>query len=274
MKSSVLPLISNPLPFDFIAGSYDEVFTETFVGRAQRRQVWKETDRHFHAGDRILEINCGTGVDALHLAERGVRVLACDSSPRMIDAARRRVESIRTAASVELWVLPVEEISRLESESPFDGALSNFAGLNCVEDLSAVARDLARLLKPGGKALVCLFGSCCLWEMAWFLARGDASKSFRRFRRRGTLAHLGGNSSVHVHYPTVRKVRRLLAPHFRLTGWKGVGVTVPPSYLELLAVRFPGVFRAAERADAWLGRCPGIRGLADHVLLTFERRWA
>ena len=271
MESSALPLISNPSPFDLIADTYDDAFTETLVGRAQRRQVWQETDRHFQASHRIVELNCGTGADALHLAERGVRVLACDSSLRMMDAARRRVLSNRMSALVELRALSIEEILQLEPEGLFDGALSNFAGLNCVEDLSVVARHLARLLRPGAKALVCLFGSCCLWEMLWFLARGEATRAFRRFRRQGSIAHLGGTASVHVHYPTVREVRRLFAPHFHLRAWKGIGLAVPPSYLEVLAARYPESLRMAEKADRWLSRCPGIRGLADHVLLTFER---
>ena len=40
----------------------------SLIGRAQRRVVTKELDRIFHSGQRILELNCGTGVDALHLA--------------------------------------------------------------------------------------------------------------------------------------------------------------------------------------------------------------
>src|SRR5439155_1758061 len=74
-------------PFDAIADTYDESFSDSSIGRAQRRVVWMETDRTFQAGQRILEINCGTGIDALHLAHRGVAVLACDASPRMIAVA-------------------------------------------------------------------------------------------------------------------------------------------------------------------------------------------
>jgi SAM-dependent methyltransferase len=271
MQSSTVPRTSNSLPFDLIADSYDETFTDTFVGRAQRRQVWEVTDRHFQAGDRVLEINCGTGVDALHLAQRGVRVLACDSSPRMVGRARRRVQSARLGHAVDLRILATEGIAQLELKGPFDGVLSNFAGLNCIQDLSPVARNLARLLKPGGKAVICLFGSCCLWEIAWHLAHANASKAFRRFRRRGTLAHLAGDTTVHVHYPTVRQVRRIFDPHLSLKAWKGIGIAVPPSYLGFLPARLPGFLQAAEKVDPWLGRCPGIRGWADHILLTFEK---
>ena len=43
------------------------------------------------AGERVLELNCGTGEDAVHLARRGVRVLATDNSPRMLAAARSKI---------------------------------------------------------------------------------------------------------------------------------------------------------------------------------------
>jgi ubiquinone/menaquinone biosynthesis C-methylase UbiE len=271
VESCIVPRTSDVSAFDFIADSYDETFTETFIGRAQRRQVWQVTDRLLRPGDRVLEINCGTGVDALHLAQRGLRVLACDSSPRMVERARRRVESAGFGPAVDLRILGTEAIAQLGPEGPFDGVLSNFAGLNCIEDLSSAAQNLARLLKPRGKALICLFGSRCLWEIAWHLAHADSSKAFRRFRGGGTRAHLGGGTSVHVQYPSVRQVRRIFDPHLRLKAWKGIGIVVPPSYLGFLAVRFPGFFRAAEKVDPWLGRCPAVRGWADHVLLTFEK---
>ena len=47
--------------------------------------------------------------------------------------------------------------------------------------------------------------------------------------------------TVEVHYPSARTMARLFAPPFRLLQVKGVGVTVPPSYFEPLAERFPRV---------------------------------
>src|SRR5439155_21111480 len=147
---------------------YDETFTRSLTGRAQRCAVWRELVRAFRPGQKVLEINCGTGVDAVHLAGRGVRVLACDSSPRMIEVARRRLASPGSAlrAPVEFEVLATEEIRTLEApgQPQFDGVLSNFAGLNCVEDLSQAACDLARLLRPGSPAVLCFFGPVRAWE--------------------------------------------------------------------------------------------------------------
>jgi SAM-dependent methyltransferase len=258
-------------PFDTIAEDYDRTFSETWVGRTQRAQVWIEADRTFRAGQRILEINCGTGIDAVHFANRGINVLACDSSARMIGIAGRRRDSCPNGSRIELRCIPTEDVSVLQPEEPYDGVFSNFSGLNCVSDLKAAARGLARLVRPGGKAILCLFGRLCLWEILFNLTRRDFPKAFRRLNNEGILASLGTGSGVMVRYPGVSSLRGIFAPHFRLERWRGVGVLVPPSYLENLALRFQWFFARAAEVESRLGTWPGIRSLADHMLLTFER---
>jgi ubiquinone/menaquinone biosynthesis C-methylase UbiE len=257
--------------FDALAAKYDDVFSNSAIGRAQRDSVWAVMDGAFRPGQRILEINCGTGIDALHLAERGITVVACDSSAGMISEARRRLAGSERRVTVELRCLPTQQVAELEAEGTFDGALSNFAGLNCVSDLSQVARNLARLINPGGKVVLCLFGRTCLWEILWYSAHGNLRKAFRRWDRTGTTANLSPGSTITVHYPSVRQLRRIFSPAFRLESRIGVGVTTPPSYALPLAVRFRRLFSLAVRIDPWLGGCPGARGLADHVVLTFTR---
>jgi ubiquinone/menaquinone biosynthesis C-methylase UbiE len=257
--------------FDAIAGTYDDDFSNSLVGRAQRNSVWLDADRSFHPGQHVLEINCGTGIDALHLASRGVDVTACDSSQQMIAVARRRLEASPIRAKVDFRCIPTECIGVLENEGPFDGVLSNFAGLNCVSDLTATSRALARLVKPGGKAVLCLFGRVCLWEIGFYFSGGNLKKAFRRFSKHGIGASLGGSSKFTVHYPTVKLLRKTFRPHFRLESQRGVGILVPPSYLERLATRSPRFFKFAAAVDPWLGRYPGARAFSDHIVLTFER---
>lgn len=267
-----MTVVARETPFDAIAGEYDARFTNSAIGRAQRELVWRETDRQFHTGQRILEFNCGTGVDALHLAERGIQVLACDASAEMIAVARRRTEPSHLRARIDLRVLAIEALGQLVSEELYDGALSNFAGLNCVADLPGVARQLARLVKPGGRLVLCLFGRFCFWETVWYGLHGEFRKAFRRLRAGGVTAHLAPGYTVQVRYPSVASLRRDFACHFRLVHWKGVGIAVPPSYLEPWAARFGGLLKLARKFDRALGPCPGLRALADHVVIVLERR--
>lgn len=257
--------------FDAVAETYDQTFAESCIGRAQREAVWHVLDRVFRPGQRILEINCGTGVDAVWLAGRGVSVLGCDVAPRMIEVARRRAQQARTAAPVEFRVLATEEITRIRDEAPFDGVLSNFAGLNCVRDLRAVARDLAGLLRPQTAAVLCIFGRFCLWEVCWYLCRGRLRKAFRRLHRGESVARVSRDRQVRICYPSVETLRRSFSPEFRLVDWRGVGVCVPPSYVEPLARRFPSALRTLGDLDQRCSGLPGVRSLGDHTLVTLER---
>jgi ubiquinone/menaquinone biosynthesis C-methylase UbiE len=258
-------------PFDAVAARYDETFTSSKIGQAQRTSVWKELTKTFCAGDRILEIGCGTGVDACFLAERGVQVTACDSSSRMIALATRRIQQSGLQKLVQPLVLRAENIGSLSTEEMFDGAFSNFGVLNCVEDLNWLAGDLARLLKPGATAFLCWMGPYCLWEVLWYLSQGNGHKAFRRLHQDGINARIADGTFVRVHYPSVSLLARTFAPEFRLKSVKGIGVAVPPSYLEPWAQRHPHWFQLCEQADLFMGRCPGVRTLADHVSVRLER---
>jgi ubiquinone/menaquinone biosynthesis C-methylase UbiE len=258
-------------PFDAIADKYDVTFSSSSIGKVQRDAVWAELMKNFRPGDRILDIGCGTGVDARFLAERGMDVVACDKSERMLQVAEGRIAALPApSGSVQLCLLPAEDISSL-NVPPFDGAFSNFGAVNCIEDIAKLAGDLAVLLRPGATVLICVMGPVCLWETVWYLLHGSVAKAFRRFHQHGTEARLADGAAFRVKYPTISFLRQVFAPEFCLRAIRGVGVLVPPSYLEAWASRFPGMLRFAANADQVLGRCPAIRMAADHVLLCFER---
>lgn len=279
MVESSLQVQFKPAPFDAIAPVYDRTFTWSLIGRAQRGVTTRALDGLFRQGQRVLELNCGTGIDAVHLASRGIEVLACDISFRMIEEARQRAaEALHGSVSrskANFRVLATEDIGTLRQEGLagyFDGAFSNFAGLNCVKDLPAVARNLEILLRPGARVLLCLFGQFCLWEILWYVSHAMPAKAFRRLCAGGAIGQLGEGVSVNVHYPSVRDLTRMFAPQFRLKRWKGVGVAIPPTYLEELAQRFPRLLDALAKVDLLVGACPIFRAMADHVLLVFQRR--
>lgn len=279
MEDMPLQTEFKPEPFDAVAPVYDRTFTWSLIGHAQREITTRALEGLFRPGQRILELNCGTGFDAVHLASRGIEVLACDISSRMIEEARHRAaETLHGSLSrskATFRVMATEDIGMLRQEGlagHFDGAFSNFAGLNCVEDLSAIARILEALLRPGARVLLCLFGRFCIWEIFWYLGHAMPAKAFRRLRAGGATGQLVEGVTVNVHYPSVRDLTRMFAPQFKLKRWKGVGVAIPPTYLEELAQRFPRLFGGLAQLDEWLGSCPLVRATADHVLLTFERR--
>jgi ubiquinone/menaquinone biosynthesis C-methylase UbiE len=255
--------------FDSIAEQYDDIFTRSLVGRAQRDAVWDVLKQTFRSGHHVLELNCGTGEDALFLSRMGVSVVACDASERMIAVAAQRMAAAPRGAHVQLELCSSERIGDLQRLGPFDGALSNFSGLNCVADLRRVARQLAALIKPGGRLVLCLSSRVCLWETLWYLAHGDVSRAFRRWS--GHASGSLGTVKLQIWYPTMRQLALYFAPSFVLQRRRGIGVAVPPSYVEHLARRYPNALSGLLRLDRVLADWPLCRAIGDHTLLVLER---
>src|ERR1035441_707880 len=136
--------------------------------------------------------------------------------------------------------VPLKHVPRL-----FDGAISNFGALNCVEDLAGVARALGALVRPGGYVAICTMGRFCVWETLYYGLRLDFKRALRR------LAGRAGE----IRYPTVRQLHADFAADFELVSWSGVGKLVPPSYVKLSA-RIVNVL-------ACLDRAPVLRACAD-----------
>jgi len=262
-------LSSAAAAFDRVANSYDDSFTNTAIGHAQRKRVWNKLLATFPPGSQILEMNCGTGEDARFLALRGRSVVACDASAAMIDVARRRAQVPGEHANLEHLKLANEDLGELSPEHSFDGAFSNFSGLNCTADLEPVALSLARLVKPGGRVLLCLWSRVCLAEILWYLLQGQPRKAFRRFSSKAT-ARLGG-MAIPVFYPSLRQIRRSFSPWFKLKSRCAVGLFVPPSYVERAISKRTKVLARLEWLDRLSADWPVLRDVGDHMLLEFVR---
>jgi len=256
--------------FNAIAGDYDRTFTDTAVGRILRQAVWRHLAVVFRPGTRIWELNCGTGEDAVWLAGQDIRVLATDGSPAMLRAAADKAAAHGRTGRIEFRCFDFSEASTAPSEEGFDGALSNFGGLNCVPDLTPLARLLGRCVKPGGHAILVVMGRWCLWEMLWHLIHLKPGLAFRRIARNGAAAGIGGRSA-HVWYPSGRKLCAVMKPEFRLARVMGLGVVLPPTYLQPAVVTRKRLFRLLCRLEGILNSAAVIRRFGDHILYDFER---
>jgi len=255
-------------PFDSVAVGYDASFTERRLGRWLREMVWEHLDDAFRAGDHVLEIGCGTGEDAVHLARRGVRVDATDASERMVAVAGQKAAEAGVAALVSLARWDVADPATAPA-GPYDGALSSFGALNCVADRAALAATLAQLVRPGGQVVLVVMGPLCPWEMGWLAVHGHPRAAVRRLRR-GRAAVVGG-LPLRVWYPSPGTLRAELAPWFALRDHAGIGLLLPPSENAALVDRAPRLFEPLAAADRRMRRALPWRWLSDHYLLRLER---
>ncbi|MEO5923268.1 MAG: class I SAM-dependent methyltransferase [Bryobacteraceae bacterium] len=194
-------------PFDDLAENYAELWSDSTEGAEQRSQVWFHVDPLFSSGDSMLDLGCGPGDDAVHMMRRGVRVTAIDASRPMVEQARQK--------SIDVLHTPIEEISKLPG--PFDGALSNFGALNCVQDPTAFARDLAELLREGAPFALCVLSRFYWRESLRYALRLNFAKAVRRW---------SGHSrwrGIDIYYRGHREWTRAMAPHFSLVRRVAIG---------------------------------------------------
>jgi len=264
------PLRPAAIAFDAIAPSFDSRFGAWLSVAAQRRAVRAALMREFPSGGRLLEVGGGTGEDAVFLAARGYDVFLTDPSPAMVEVATSKLQPFGARAEIAAG----EDLEAFAEQylaaggGSFDGAFSNFAPLNCVSDLSPVARGLARLLKPGAPAMLVLFGTMCPGEMVTEVLRRRPHLALRRLMRGQSPARLA-KREFHVTYYRRQALMRAVAPGFVLEKRIGIGVAVPPSAAEPWISRHPHLLDFMEAFDRKLAR--PLAMLGDHVLYQFRR---
>lgn len=253
-------------PFDAAASTYDETFTKRKLGIWLRDMVRSYVP--FEEGDHVLEVGCGTGEDAVWLAQRGVQVTATDISSAMLAQARQKIETLNLFSLIELSYLDMNEPQVSSLEMQYDGVFSNFGAVNCVADRNQLARYLADQVRENGTVILVMMGRLCLWEIGWYLLHGDTNNAFRRLKS-GELAHVGGGDEIRVWFPAPAQLRRDFAPWFRHECTVGIGTLLPPSYLDHLVERWQRPFAAIASIDRQLGRY--LFSLSDHYLVIFKR---
>lgn len=257
--------------FDRLAPLYDaQAAGEAFA--YQRQQAHAAFATWLRPGFRVLEIGCGTGADTEFLAHLGSAVIACDPSEEMLGRATRRLAIAGVGDRVGILACGLQDLpallDALGHAQGFDAIVSNFGALNCVEHLTPLGEVADRHLRPGGAVLLGLMGRSCLWEMAYFAARGRPSLMGRR-RRSGVRVPVAG-VDVPTFYHRTGDVRLALGDDFSLHAVVGLGVAVPPPYLETRWQQVPAeIRRLAAGLDRVVSAWPGINRLGDHMLM----RW-
>jgi demethylmenaquinone methyltransferase / 2-methoxy-6-polyprenyl-1,4-benzoquinol methylase len=130
--------------FDRISPVYDAMNRTMTLGLDQR---WRRATvaAVVQPGDRVLDACCGTGDLALAALDAGARVTGLDFSERMLERARRK------SAEVE-WVQG-DALALPFGDGSFDAATVGF-GVRNLDDLERGARELRRVLRPGGRLAI------------------------------------------------------------------------------------------------------------------------
>jgi SAM-dependent methyltransferase len=248
--------------FDRVAGAYDAQFGRNPVALVFRHTVQERLRASFAPGARVLDLGCGTGEDAVFLAERGVFVHAVDVSAAMVEATRAKAATRGLDGRLIVERRTLEDLATLPG--PFDGAYSNFGALNCV-DLEGLGGRLAGALEPGAPVLLAFMGPAPLPSV---LERALTGRGQARGR---SPARVGG-VSLAVHHPSLREARRALGSGFTWRRAMALGVLVPGPEHEGWAVRHPMAFGLLAALEGVVRTWPVLRGMGDHLVLEGVRR--
>ena len=246
--------------YDRLADVYDEVFCKRALGEAVRADVWQIADQAFVSARRLLDLGAGTGEDAIHFARQGIHVTAVDSASRMI--ARLRAKAIASGLSSQIDPVVAEMNRYIPASGNFDGLISNFSAINCVDKLMWLRDTAERGLIPGSRLVLTGMGAFYPLETVVFIMKGQLRRAFLRFKDpcEGTIE--GIPVRMYHHSPGV--IGRMLGPHFRLERLVGLRAWLPVAGWEHLQ-RSP-IFRLIVPIDRTWCRWRITATCADHFV--------
>lgn len=217
--------------FDIAAAQYDTTFTFSKIGKAQRAMVYKYLNPIIQKKEKlsILELNCGTGEDAIQLARLGHNVLATDISEGMINVAKAKSHS----KNLQFQTQDINTLNRTHFKKEFDVIFSNFGGFNCIsqQQIKEFFQTASNLLNPNGKIVLVIMPKHCLWERLYFILKGDLKRANRRNTNEAIPVNVEG-VYVNTWYHNPESIVSSCANNFNVDDIKPVGLAIPPSYLE------------------------------------------
>lgn len=134
--------------FDGVARGYDRTNAVLSVGNASLWRVATVRAVDPQPGERILDIAAGTGTSTVALGRTGAEVIALDFSQGMVDEGRRRHPGLQFVQG-DAEKLPF-------GDAEFDAVTISF-GLRNVQRPEVAIAEMLRVLKPGGRVVICEF---------------------------------------------------------------------------------------------------------------------
>ena len=134
--------------YDAMAETYDEIHAQPFYITQYETYAEDLLDRLADWRGRVLDLGCGTGIHTRAVAELADWAVGIDVSPRLVRKAQVKLRGARGSVVVaDARHMPF-------ADGTFDAALSYGEPLSHIEDPGAVLAELARVMRPGGRAIL------------------------------------------------------------------------------------------------------------------------
>lgn len=257
--------------FSSQAPVFDGLYQHNSIIGYKRERVRKHVERYLQPNSNILELNSGTGEDAIYFAQQGHTVKATDISTGMQQVAKEKIDRLLLGDKLTYELCSFTNLESLKKEGLYDHIFSNFAGLNCTDNLESVVNSFERLLQPGGYVTMVIMPGFCLWE-SLLLLKGKFETATRRwFTGKGAIAHIEGHYFTCTYY-SAGTVKKYMGPKYELISLEGLCTIVPPSYIENFAEKHGNLFSwLKKKEDKYKSRWPW-RNMGDYYLITFKKK--
>jgi ubiquinone/menaquinone biosynthesis C-methylase UbiE len=259
------------IAFSKQAPVFDTLYGTDTVIQYKRQRVRAHMEQFLQPGSYILELNAGTGEDAIYFAGKGHHVHATDIAAGMQEQLISKIKTRQLEQLISYEQCSFTNLESLRQQGPYDHIFSNFAGLNCTNRLDKVLSAFNALLKPGGYATLVILPKFCTWEFL-MLFSGKFRTAFRRFAgSKGAKARLEGKD-FRCWYYNPSYVRKQLKENFTLVQLEGLCTLVPPGYIENFAIKRPKLFRwLVHKENKWKQRWPW-KVTGDYYIITLRKR--
>ena len=248
-----------------------QVYDEFGMGHENLERMRNKVRLHalsfLKPGDRILELNAGTGADAVFFARLGFPVHATDLSPGMVLQIEEKLSSHGLQGKLTAQWASFFELDSLTT-GPFQYIFSNMGGVNCAHDLRRITKFLPGRLLPGGFVTWVVMPPVCLWELTLVL-RGEFKTATRRLSRLGVLSNVEGIQFM-TYYYTPRQVIQAFGKSFRPVRLQGLSVFTPPADHKGFPAKHPCLYRFLRSIDNLLADTPPFNRWGDFFILTMQ----
>jgi ubiquinone/menaquinone biosynthesis C-methylase UbiE len=256
--------------FNRQAGVFDELYKSNALIRYKRERVRDHMLWLLQPNSQVLELNCGTGEDAMFFAQRGHAVHATDISECMLRELKNKIAASDVPLPISHELCSFTALDFLKNKGPFDHIFSNFGGLNCTGELERVLASFPPLLKPNGIVTLVILSKFCTWETL-LLFRGKFKTAFRRlFSSKGRTAHVEGKHFKCWYYSPSYVAKQL--PDFEVLSVEGLCSLVPPSYIEGFDQRYPGILRFLQKKEAKLKSKWPWKSTGDYFIISLQKK--
>ena len=257
--------------FNKQAPLFDKLYATNSIVQYKRDRVRSHVEQWLLPGSKILELNAGTGEDAVYFAGKGHHVHATDIAAGMQAVLMEKVRQAGLENLVSRELCSFNDLEQLEQKGPYDMIFSNFAGLNCTGDLKKTLTAFDSLLRPGGVATLVVMPGFCLWE-TMLLFKGKLKTATRRWLgSKAVTARIEGVYFKCWYYPP-RYIIRHLGYRFDLLGIEGLCTLVPPSYVENFSVKHPGLYKFLVQQEGRLKERRPWRSIGDYYIISLRKK--